>query len=150
PVLADEALRLFIEARQQVEFFPDVIDALQGLSFHYRLGALTNGNADLGAIGVGHLFDSALYATLRLPAKPAPDMFLLAASELGVATDRILHVGDNADTDIGGARAVGCKTAWINRFDESYPEDKPRADIDIKTLDDLIALAPPLPGNTLH
>lgn len=148
--LADEAVRVFIEARQRVEFFPEVVDGLQKLSFHYRLGALTNGNADLSAIGVGHLFDSALYATLALPAKPAPDMFHLAASELGVSPDRILHVGDNAETDIQGAREVGYKTAWIDRFGHRYPQDKPPADINITSLNDLIALAPPLPGATVH
>ncbi len=150
PALADEAVKVFIEARQQVEFFSEVMDGLQRLSFHYRLGALTNGNADLAAIGVGHLFDTALYATLALPAKPAPDMFLQAADELGVSTDRILHVGDNAETDIRGASAVGCKTAWINRYGDVYPDDKPAADIDIKDLNDLVALSPPLPGGTLH
>jgi len=150
PSLADEALRVFIEARQRVEFFPEVMDALQSLSFHYRLGALTNGNANLEAIGVGHLFDSALYATLALPAKPAPDMFELAAQELGVSTDRILHVGDNADTDIRGAREAGCKTVWINRYGDTYPADMPRADIDIVDLNELVALAPPVPGRSIH
>ena len=82
--LADEAVRVFVKARQNVEFFPDVKQGLQQLSFHYRLGALTNGNADLAAIGIGHLFDSTLYATLQLPAKPALDMFRKAADELGV------------------------------------------------------------------
>jgi putative hydrolase of the HAD superfamily len=146
PSLADEAVRVFIEARQQVEFFPDVLDALQQLSFHYRLGTLTNGNADLSVIGIEHLFDSALYATLELPAKPAPDMFQRAADELGVSPDRILHVGDNAHTDVHGAKAAGYKTAWINRYDERYPADKPDADIEITNLRELVELSPPLPG----
>lgn len=150
PALADEAVRVFIDARQRVEFFPDVMDGLQQLSFHYRLGALTNGNADLAAIGVGHLFDSALYATLELPAKPAPDMFHMAADELGLSPDRILHVGDNADTDVLGAKSVGYKTAWINRYDDLYPVDKAKADIEIKDLNDLVALAPPIHSSKVH
>ncbi len=145
PAHADSAFDVFIKARQQVEFYPEVLSGLQELSFHYRLGSLTNGNADLQAIGVDHLFDSALYATLSLPAKPAPDMFLRAAEELGVSPERILHVGDNAHTDISGAREAGCSTAWIKRGAETYPEDLPRADIEITSLDDLIALSPAIP-----
>ena len=38
---------VFLQARQAVEFYDDVMDGLQELSFHFRLGALTNGNADL-------------------------------------------------------------------------------------------------------
>lgn len=144
--LGEQALSVFVEARQRVEFFPDVIDALQDLSFHYRLGSLTNGNADLDTIGIAHLFDSTLYATLDLPAKPAADMFELAARELGVSTDKILHVGDNANTDIRGARDAGCKTAWINRYGHQYPSELPKADIEIVNLHELVALSPLLPG----
>ncbi len=145
PAHAEDAFDVFIKARQNVEFYPEVLSGLQELSFHYRLGSLTNGNADLEAIGVNHLFDTALYATLDLPAKPAPDMFMRAADELGVQPERILHVGDNAHTDITGAREAGCSTAWIRRGDEVYPEGVPRADIEISSLDDLIALAPDIP-----
>lgn len=145
--LSEQALQVFVDARQRVEFFPDVMDALQDLSFHFRLGSLTNGNADLTTIGIAHLFDSTLYASLDLPAKPAVHMFELAAQELGVATDRILHVGDNARTDIQGAREAGCKTAWINRYGDSYPAGMARADIEIVNLQELVALSPPIPGN---
>ena len=145
PLLANDAFDSFLSARQQVEFYPDVLDALQELSFHYRLGSLTNGNADLKRIGVDHLFDSALYATLDLPAKPAPDMYKKACQELGVSPESILHVGDNAITDIEGARKAGCRTAWINRGALIYPDNIAPADINITTLDDLVALAPVIP-----
>lgn len=140
--LAEDAFEAFLAARQQVEFYADVIDALQDLSFHYRLGSLTNGNADLQRIGVAHHFDCALYATLDLPAKPAPDMYLRACEELAVSPQSILHVGDNATTDIEGARQVGCRTAWINRGTLVYPDDIAPADINITSLTELVALSP--------
>ena len=74
----NEAVRVCLEQRQKVTFYDDVMSALQQLSFHYRLGSITNGNADLQSIGVAHLFDVELAATMQLPAKPAPDMFLKA------------------------------------------------------------------------
>ncbi len=145
PLLAHDAFEIFLSARQKVEFYPDVLDALQELSFHYRLGSLTNGNADLKRIGVDHLFDTALYASLDLPAKPAPAMYHKASQELGVSPERILHVGDNAITDIEGARNAGYKTAWINRGTLVYPDNIAEADFNITTLSDLVKLAPVIP-----
>lgn len=140
---AEQAMAVFLEARQAVEFYDDVMDGLQDLSLHFRLGALTNGNADLERIGAGHLFDTVQYATLQLPAKPAPDMFLKAFDELGVQPQSVLHVGDNAVTDIEGARKLGCKTAWINRGGALvYPDDAEPADLNITTLHDLVKLLP--------
>jgi len=139
---AEHAMDVFLHARQSVEFYDDVMDGLQDLSLHFRLGALTNGNADLERIGAGHLFDSVQYATLQLPAKPAPDMFLKAFEELGVQPESVLHVGDNPVTDIEGARKLGCKTAWIDRGTLVYPQDAEPADINISTLHDLVRLVP--------
>ena len=143
--LVDDAFSTFYAARQKVEFYPDVMDALQDLSFHYRLGSLTNGNADLEHIGVDHLFDCALYATLALPAKPAPDMYVQACEELGLSAPSILHVGDNPLTDVEGARRAGFKTAWINRGTMAYPDDIAPADITISNLSELVAIAPSIP-----
>lgn len=141
-----EAMRVFIEARQKITFYDEVLSALQELSFHYRLGSITNGNADLSAIGVGHLFDCELAATMQMPAKPASDMFLRACEELGTQPERVLHVGDHPDNDVAAARSAGCRTAWINRIGESYPEDSVGADLHISNLDELVKLAPPIHG----
>ena len=141
-----EAMRVCIDARQQITFYDEVLTALQQLSFHYRLGSITNGNASLEAIGVGHLFDVELAATMELPAKPAADMFLSACKVLGTQPERVLHVGDHPQNDVAAARMVGCKTAWINRTDEIYPEDAVPADLSIVNLNELVKLAPPIPG----
>ena len=142
----EEAMRVCIDARQQITFYDEVLTALQQLSFHYRLGSITNGNASLQAIGVGHLFDVELAATMELPAKPAPDMFLLACEALGTQPERLLHVGDHPQNDVAAARMVGCRTAWITRTGESYPEDSMPADLDIIDLNQLVERAPPVPG----
>jgi len=137
-----EAVRVCVEARQKITFYDEVLSALQDLSFHYRLGSITNGNADLQAIGVGHIFDVELAATMQLPAKPKPDMFLKACEALGTQPERVLHVGDHPVNDVAAAREVGCKTAWITRTGESYPDGAVPADINIVDLDDLVKLAP--------
>jgi len=140
----NEAVRVCLEQRQKVTFYDDVMSALQQLSFHYRLGSITNGNADLQSIGVAHLFDVELAATMQLPAKPAPDMFLKAFDALGVQPERVLHVGDHPVNDVAAAREAGCKTAWITRYNDDYPSDAVPADINISDLNMLVALAPPV------
>jgi putative hydrolase of the HAD superfamily len=66
--------------------------------------------AKLAALGAVDLFDcvvaSGEHARLtRL--KPAPDAFLLAAEELGVAPDACLVLGDRDDADGAASRAAG-------------------------------------------
>ena len=137
-----ELLRVCIAERQKVTLYDDVMDSLQQLSFHYRLGSITNGNADLGVIGIANLFDAELAATMSLPAKPAADMFIKAFDLLGVQPESVLHVGDHPVNDVVAARDAGCRTAWMNRSNEAYPVNIPHADIEITNLHDLVALAP--------
>ncbi len=143
---SEPAMQVFQHARNQVKPYDDVAPALADLSFHYRLASLTNGNADVNATALGHYFDCTLAATLELPAKPAPDMFAQACRELGVQPETLLHIGDNPETDIEGARVFGCCTAWIKRSDIHWPADLARADLELLNLSELVALAPPLPG----
>ena len=48
----EEALEVFLAARNRVEFFDDVRPALERLRARYRLFALSNGNADLERCGI--------------------------------------------------------------------------------------------------
>ncbi len=137
----NEVMRVCIEARQLVSLYDEVESALQQLTFSYRLGSITNGNADLQSIGIGHLFDVELASTMTLPAKPDPAMFEKAFAALGVSAERVLHVGDHPENDVLAAKNAGCKTAWINRDQMIYPEGVPAADINIVNLNELVALA---------
>jgi FMN phosphatase YigB (HAD superfamily) len=33
----------------------------------------------------------------------------------GWRVDRVIHVGDSLHSDVGGARKLGIRTAWVNR-----------------------------------
>jgi putative hydrolase of the HAD superfamily len=71
--------------------------------------------------------------------KPQPAIFRAAVEKLGVAPHEVLHVGDDPVLDVGGARAAGLRTAWINRRGEPWPVElgePPELD-----LPDLTALA---------
>ena len=45
--------------------------------------------------------------------KPEPHLFTEAARRLGIATDRLVMIGDQLETDIAGARAAGIATALL-------------------------------------
>lgn len=137
----DEVMRVCISARQNVSLYDDVLSGLQQLSVHYQLGSITNGNADLSAVGIRQFFKSELAATMQLPAKPAPELFLKACAELSVSPEAVLHVGDHPFNDVAAACDAGMRTAWIKRSDESYPSNIEAADFNIVDLNDLVELA---------
>ena len=63
--------------------------------------------------------------------KPDPRLFAVALDQLGVAAADTVHVGDDWDKDIDGARRAGIRPVWFNRFARPAPET------DITQLDDL-------------
>lgn len=135
-----ECMRVCVAERQKVDLYDDVPDALTLLASRYRLGSITNGNADLGVIGILHHFDIELAATMAQPAKPSPHMFTLACEALELGPERILHVGDNLLTDVTAARDVGMKTVWMNRAGEVCPEGVAKPDSVVKDMGDLLRI----------
>jgi putative hydrolase of the HAD superfamily len=48
-------------------------------------------------------------------AKPDPRLFLVALDALGVAPAGAVHVGDDLEADVAGARAAGVRPVLIDR-----------------------------------
>lgn len=119
--LAEQAFAVFWQCRQQVDVFDDTPALLAQLSARYMLGALSNGNASLQAIGLAGHFRFHFAGEDFAAAKPAPDMFLAALDTAGVAPHEALHIGDHPVDDMQGAQAVGMKTLWINFADKPWP-----------------------------
>lgn len=120
--LANQAFHVFLDARHDVELFDGAIETLEALSGRYALGALTNGNADVGRLEIGRYFDFAYSAAAVGVGKPAPDMFYQALAHAGVAAGEAVHVGDNLQDDIEGARGIGMHTVWVNLHGHELPE----------------------------
>ena len=114
------------------------------------LAALSNGNADLVAIGLDHHFTFQLGAREHGAAKPDPSIFLAACERLGCAPGEVLHVGDHVEMDVLGAARAGLRTAWVHRDDArerhpAWPRDDITPDIiipDLAALADLIERMP--------
>jgi 2-haloalkanoic acid dehalogenase type II len=134
----------FYAARNEVECYADVLPALARLAARFPLVSLTNGNADIERIGIAHLFRFSISSRDCGVAKPAPEIFHAACDRLGLAPSAVLHVGDDPDLDVAGARAAGLRTAWVNRTsaDWSHPQ---RPDLIIQ---DLAVLADQLASTT--
>ena len=115
PHLADLAFEAFFEARNQVSFYPDALEALQRLSRRYPLLSLSNGNADLHRVGVGGLFQGSVTAGELGFAKPDPRAFTEACRRLGHAPSAVLHVGDDVHMDVWGAASAGVPAVWLRR-----------------------------------
>ena len=138
--LVDDAFAVFDAARNRVELFPDVEPALVRIKERFRVIAVTNGNANLEAIGIRHLFDDVVTAAETGVAKPAGPIFRKAVDRAGVSAAETLHVGDHPEIDIAGAAKAGLKTAWINRVAAEWPEELAPPDATVNTIDELDAL----------
>jgi glycerol-1-phosphatase len=83
----------------------------------------------------------------RVVGKPHPDLYIVAATRLGVAPERILVVGDRLDTDIQGAIAAGMLSALVLTGVDSreMAEQAPTARRPDIVMDDLRALRDAVP-----
>ena len=111
---AEDVFRVFWEHRNAVQLFDEVAPALDSLCTQYRLGVITNGNACVEHIGIGHWFEFVISSEVAGHSKPAPQIFHSALASAGVAASRIVHVGDDPTNDVLGAAAIGMRTVWYN------------------------------------
>ncbi len=119
---AGEAFDYFHAQRQKVEFYPDALPALERLATRYRLGVISNGFADVHAIGIGDRFDSVVSAHEVGAAKPDPRIFAACIERMGLPPQAMIYVGDDPANDVIAPRAAGLNAAWINRVGKSWPE----------------------------
>jgi FMN hydrolase / 5-amino-6-(5-phospho-D-ribitylamino)uracil phosphatase len=138
--MAGEAFEVFYRARNEVALYDDVLPALRWLSGRYRLFAVSNGNADLGAIGLAHYFERSLAARDAGALKPDPRIFELLLGAAGVEASRALHVGDDPEADVEGARRAGIRPVWLNRHGSRWPRDSSPPEHAIASLAELVAL----------
>jgi FMN hydrolase / 5-amino-6-(5-phospho-D-ribitylamino)uracil phosphatase len=136
--MAQEAFDVFIRARNEVEFYDDVLPALEVLHRRYRLFTASNGNADLAKIGVAQLFERTLAARQVGALKPDPAIFRKVVEGTDLAIHEVVYVGDDPHLDIEGARNAGMQAIWINRTEAAWPEEIAPAACTVRTLTELV------------
>ncbi len=119
--MIEPCFHAFWHARNQVTLFEEARAALDALHGVFRLGSITNGNADVHYIGIGHYFDFAITAAGVGAAKPDPRIFRAAIDAAGVPPGQIVHVGDDPVRDVAAAAALGLRTVWVNPGDAEWP-----------------------------
>jgi putative hydrolase of the HAD superfamily len=119
---AGEAFEFFRAQRQKVELYPDALPALSRLGTRYRLGVISNGFADVQAIGIGGHFDAVVSAHEVGVSKPDPRIFAACIERMGLAPDTMIYVGDDPANDVLAPRASGMQSVWINRMRKPWPD----------------------------
>jgi putative hydrolase of the HAD superfamily len=142
----DELLETSVHTARTLESEPGMKEALAELqAMDLRLGAVSN--AFMGAATLRRIMDerglaehlefimSSCEAGIR---KPDPEIYRLAAKEMGVAPEEAAYVGDRVDADVEGPRAVGMRGILTHQYRQEDPErGKVRPDAVIKHLREL-------------
>lgn len=111
----EQAMTEFFAARNAVIPFDDVLPGLLRLKGRVLVGSVSNGNADLQTIGLSSHFKVSIAAHQLGCAKPDAAIFHAACSELGVAPEDAVYVGDDVLLDVQGAQRAGMRAVWMNR-----------------------------------
>lgn len=134
PALLEPAYEVFCAERNRVEFYPDSLAALARIAARLPVMALSNGNADLRRIGIGHHFVFQLGAHEHGAAKPDASIFLAACARLELPPGLVLHVGDHHEMDVAGACRAGLRSCWLNREGQAWASRELRPDLEFDTL----------------
>lgn len=137
--LAEPAFEVFFDHRMKVDLFDDALPALQFLAGRFPVVAISNGNADVGRVGIGEHFAASLSAHLFGVAKPDPRIFHAAAEAAGVLPEEVLHIGDDPALDVLGGLDAGMQTVWVNRADQAWTHDR-QPHLAVRSLDELCLL----------
>jgi putative hydrolase of the HAD superfamily len=128
PETIQQLIRKWPQRFNKTEFvlFEDVLGTLKILKERKLvLGLITNATKDaisrLRDMGLEPLLDFVVTSEEAKVDKPSPEIFKLALQKAGVETSAAVHVGDQYEIDVVGARSVGIEPVLIDRYD-LYPE----------------------------
>ncbi|HMS63996.1 MAG TPA: TIGR02253 family HAD-type hydrolase [Ignavibacteria bacterium] len=91
----------------------------------------------LSYINFQHFFDVVITYDETRERKPSPVPFNMALNELGLKANECLMIGDWAERDMVGAKAVGMKTVFA-RYGDTFNTENPDSDYDINSVSELI------------
>lgn len=135
--LLDELNEIYLRRRfENVSPYDGVREILQELGESYVVCAVSNGEQDLGRLGLEGLFAFVVLASDVGYQKPDPRIFEAAMRRTDCSPEEFAHVGDSEVSDVGGARAAGAWAIWYNPSGrERRPGPTPHCEI--RTLSEL-------------
>lgn len=122
PLRALEAVKKYYPGQTNFVIFDDVIETLTGLKARgLILGLITNARREMLTIyrelGLDSYLDFVSTSEEAGVDKPDPGIFQLALDKAGVSAAAAIHVGDQYEMDIVGARSAGMRAVLIDRYD---------------------------------
>lgn len=131
-----------LAAYAHLDVYPDVVPGLELLREQgHALVVLSNGSPAmleglLDNTRLGGYFDRCFSADEVRAYKPAPQVYLHAARELGRPPGEVLLVSSNPFDDIG-AEAAGLRAAWVDRTHGIFEADGVVPHLHVETLAEL-------------
>ena len=113
--LSEDAMEVFLHARNQIELFDGALEVIQDLSRAYVLGVLSNGNADIRRLGLSRYFHFAYSAEDVGAPKPHANLFQAALDKTGTSPAEMVYVGDDPFLDVDAANRLGIRTVRVKR-----------------------------------
>lgn len=118
-----DAFDHFLQARNEVKFFPHVLEQLHLLKQDYTLGSITNGNADISRVGLSDLFSFSHNSAAAGVSKPDPAIFAQTLEMTGLQPHQMVYVGDDQVRDVIAANRAGLRTIWYNPHQRELAKD---------------------------
>jgi HAD superfamily hydrolase (TIGR01509 family) len=143
---SDETIREVMAAYEQardfaIPLFPDAVPALKALhTAGFMLVAASNGDFDLGRLGIADYFAGTHFAVDAGIAKPDRRFFTGALARFGLAPEAALFVGDRHDNDYAPAREVGMHAVLVDRLGEQRASALDASVVRIAALTDLLEM----------
>lgn len=114
--LSDEYV---MQSPKKSALMPNAIESLEYLATRYHMTIITNGfeeiqGTKLASSGITHYFKSVVTSARAGHKKPAREIFDFALAESGFTHEQAVMIGDNLQTDIGGARNASVDTIYFN------------------------------------
>lgn len=131
--LGVQAAQLFrICSTEYIRLYPNVLEALALLRRSgLRLWLLSNAQQvftdyELRHLGLGQQLDGILFSSDYGCRKPHPRFYRALLEKYGLAPERCLMVGNDRQTDIAGAKALGMATLYMHTL--LTPQEQEKAD----------------------
>jgi HAD superfamily hydrolase (TIGR01509 family) len=139
-LVAEMAELMHGHLREQVAGRPGAVELVERLRGRTRLGLASNSprqmvDTALASAGIGDAFDAIVTSDDVEHSKPAPDLYLLACQQLGVAPADALALEDSS-SGIAAAKAAGLTCIAVPQFAET---DVSAADRLNDSLEELLA-----------
>jgi putative hydrolase of the HAD superfamily len=147
--IADEKLSMtlsdeyVLQSPQKGNLMPNAIESLEYLALRYYMTIITNGfeeiqGTKLASSGITHYFKSVVTSARAGYKKPAREIFDFALAESGFTHQQAVMIGDNLQTDIGGARNANVDAIYFNPDRLAHTETVTHEIYDLKQLIEIL------------